>query len=38
MDEKVKWTNLTRLEIANRLEEERIKVSVTVVAQLPKKQ
>ncbi len=34
MDETVKWTNLTRGEIAQGLEEEGIKVSVTVVDQL----
>ena len=37
MDEKVKWTNMTRGEIAIRLEEEGFKVSVTVVDQLLKK-
>jgi hypothetical protein len=33
-DEMVKWTNLTRQEIAQLLEQEGIKVSVTVVDQL----
>lgn len=33
-DETVKWTNLTRQEIAQLLEQEGIKVSVTVVDQL----
>ena len=37
MDETVKWTNLTQQEIAHLLEQEGIKVSVTVVAQLLKK-
>ena len=37
MDETVKWTNLTRGEIAQGLEEEGIKVSVTVVDQLLRK-
>jgi hypothetical protein len=34
MDEKVKWTNLTRREIGELLKEEGIDVSVTVVDQL----
>ena len=34
MDETVKWTHLTHLEIAHLLEQEGIKVSVTVVSQL----
>ena len=34
MDETVKWTNLTRQEIADLLNEEGITVSVTVVDQL----
>lgn len=34
---RVKWTNLTQKEIAHRLEEHGIKVSVTVVKQLLKK-
>ena len=34
MDEMVKWTNLTHQEIAHLLEQEGIKVSVTVVGQL----
>ena len=37
MDETVKWTNLTQQEIAHLLEQEGIKVSVIVVAQLLKK-
>ena len=37
MDEKIKWTNMARGEIAIRLEEEGFKVSVTVVDQLLKK-
>jgi Rhodopirellula transposase DDE domain len=37
MDEKVKWTNLKRHEIAELLETEGIKVSVTVVDQLLEK-
>ncbi len=37
MDEKVKWTNLTRGEIAMRLQEEGYTVSVTVVDQLLEK-
>ena len=37
MEETVKWTNLTQQEIADLLEQEGIKVSVTVVAQLLKK-
>jgi hypothetical protein len=37
MDEKVKWTNLKRHEIAILLKEEGIQVSVTVVDQLLKK-
>ncbi len=37
MDETVKWTNLTRGEIAQGLEEAGIKVSVTVVDQLLRK-
>jgi Trm5-related predicted tRNA methylase len=35
MDEKVKWTNLTRQEISELLKEEGIDVSVTVVDQHP---
>lgn len=34
MDEKVKWTNLTRIEIAELLHEQGIEVSVRVVDQL----
>ncbi len=34
MDEQLKWTNLTRVEIVQLLEEEGITVSVTVVDQL----
>lgn len=34
MDEEIKWTNLTRQQIANLLAEKGIKVSVTVVDQL----
>jgi hypothetical protein len=37
MDERIKWTNLKREEIAKRLAEEGCKVSVTVVDQLLKK-
>ncbi len=37
MDEQVKWTNLTRVEIAQLLKEEGIMVSVTVVDQLLEK-
>ena len=37
MDEQLKWTNLTRVEIAQLLKEEGIMVSVTVVDQLLKK-
>ena len=37
MDEKVKWTNLTRETIAERLKEESFDVSVTVVDQLLEK-
>lgn len=37
MDETVKWTNLTRQEISQLLEDEGIQVSVTVVDQLLKK-
>jgi Rhodopirellula transposase DDE domain len=37
MDEKVKWTNLTRQEISELLKEEGIEVSVTVVDQLLEK-
>lgn len=37
MDEQVKWTNLTRVEIAQLLQEEGITVSVTVVERLLKK-
>ena len=37
MDETVKWTNLTRQEIAQRLQAEGIEVSVTVVDQLLEK-
>ena len=37
MEETLKWTNLTQQEIAHLLEQEGIKVSVTVVAQLLKK-
>jgi Rhodopirellula transposase DDE domain len=34
MDEEIKWTNLTRQEIANLLAEKGIDISVTVVDQL----
>ncbi len=34
MDEQVKWTNLNRQEIAKLLQDEGIRVSVTVVDQL----
>ncbi len=37
MDEKVKWTNLSRSELAHRLEGEGFKVSVTIVDQLLEK-
>jgi Rhodopirellula transposase DDE domain len=37
MEAKVKWTNLTQQEIADRLREHGIKVSVTVVKQLLEK-
>ena len=37
MDEQIKWTNLTRVEIAQLLKEQGIMVSVTVVDQLLKK-
>ena len=37
MDERIKWTNLTREEIATRLRAEGFSVSVTVVDQLLKK-
>ncbi len=37
MDEQIKWTNLTRQEIAQLLKQEGITVSVTVVAQLLEK-
>ena len=37
MDEQLKWTNLTRVEIAQLLKEEGITVSVTVVDQLLEK-
>ncbi len=37
IDEKVKWTNLSREELALRLQEEGYKVSVTVVDQLLEK-
>lgn len=37
MNEQVKWTNLTRVEIAQLLKEEGISVSVTVIDQLLKK-
>jgi len=37
MDERVKWTNLKRQEIAALLKEEGIEVSVTVVDQLLEK-
>lgn len=37
MDETVKWTNLTRPEIAELLEAEGVKVSVTVVDKLLKR-
>ena len=37
MDEQLKWTNLTRIEIAQLLQEEGIRVSVTVVDQLLEK-
>ena len=37
MNERVKWTNLTRVEIAQLLKEEGISVSVTVIDQLLKK-
>ena len=36
-DETVKWTNLNRREIAELMADERIRVSVTVVAQLLEK-
>ena len=34
MDERVKWSNLSRQEIADKLQEKGIKISVTVVDQL----
>ncbi len=37
MDEQLKWTNLTRVEIAQLLQKEGISISVTVVDQLLKK-
>ena len=37
MDEQIKWTNLTRVEIAQLLKQEGITVSVTVVDQLLEK-
>ncbi len=37
MDERIKWTNLSRLAIAEKLEEQGFSVSVTVVDQLLKK-
>ena len=37
MDEQLKWTNLTRVEIAQLLQEEGISISVSVVDQLLKK-
>jgi len=37
MNEKIKWTNLTRGQIAEKLSKKGFKVSVTVVAQLLKK-
>ena len=37
MDEKIKWTNLSRGELALRLDTEGFKVSVTVIDQLLKK-
>lgn len=37
MDDTIKWTNLTRQEIANLLNSEGISVSVTVVDQLLEK-
>lgn len=37
MDESIKWTNLSRLAIAKKLEEQGFPVSVTVVDQLLKK-
>lgn len=37
MDESIKWTNLSRPSIAEKLEEQGFKVSVTVVDQLLKK-
>lgn len=37
MDEQIKWTNLTRVEIAQLLKEEGISISVTVVDQLLEK-
>lgn len=37
MDERVKWTNLTRKEVAKGLKEEGFPVSVTVVDQLLRK-
>ncbi len=37
MDETIKWTNLSRLAIAERLEKQGFKVSVTVVDRLLKK-
>lgn len=38
IDEKVKWTNMTRQEIADKLGENGFPVSVTVVDQLLEKQ
>ena len=37
MDETIKWTNLSKKEIARRLEEKGYKVSVDIVKQLLKK-
>lgn len=37
MDEKVRWTNLSRNQIASKMKEEGIDISVTVVKQLLKK-
>lgn len=37
MDETIRWTNLNRGEIADKLKEQGFPVSVTVVDQLPEK-
>jgi len=37
MDEKIKWTNLSKIEIAKKLEDKGYKVSVEIVKQLLKK-